>query len=367
MTTETIDDAIMRIYNENPSIEQKDFENKLKDIKDPFRPEKQYWKNSTIRNRVHTFLKSKGPKLQFAQSDKDKPSADVEGTEIKRHEDIFAPRVEPAIDASQNKAPETEFKAKKQELTVGPTVDLLDQKSLTNLSDDIKKFKHELVDIVSDIKTNVDKNIDSIKKDTSSVLSTMIKDMSSLTQEISKLKQTIALTEPEVKYDFLELKLPLIEQIKKTCEEQKIDDESDYVEELLTAQKERDEVLELRDEERHKSEQELKKLSDAIAELSTKITATTKELDNYVALYNASLVKAGKFDAFTKEITDSGGIVTLKLDYDTKTGQLGFKRGISTRTLIAAIAISIGLGIGIGVGIASSLKIVSFILIPFFL
>lgn len=339
---ETIEDAIVRIYDENQSISQKDLVSKLQEVKDPFRPGKQYWKNTTIRNRVNVFFKSKEKKIHFAPSD-GKPSADIEGAEIKKHEDIFAPREE-FIDTTKSKALESEISLKKPEIKERAIETSADQMLMRNIEQNIKVFKNDIIDLMRDITIDTKKQIDSIKTDMMTSLSDVKHDVSSLQGEIPKLKQAVAVAEPEIEYGFLELKLPIIEQIKKTCEEAKIEDESDYIDQLLLL------------EETYDSEMDsLRKERDETDKQEKEIIKTAKD----------SLHKAGKFDAFTKMITEAGGLATLRLDYNAETGQLGYKRGISTKMLIVGIAIAIGVGIGLGIGIESSLKLVHIIIPPF--
>lgn len=319
---ETIDEAIMRICKEKPSISQKELEMELKEVKDPFRSDKQYWKNSTIRNRVHTFFKSKEPRLLFAPSD-DKPSAEIEGTEIKRHEDIFAPR-ETFLDAGKEKAPETKMVAEQKERKEEHAGILLDNKLAEKILDNIKGFKCDLVTLVGDVKVDLEKQIDTINKQVANTLSSLKQDFSIQKEILAKLKQSVAIAEPEVKYDFLELKLPLIEQIKKTCNERNIDDESDYINQLLETESNFDSIL----------------------------AALTKERDDALefnrGVSKELLERADRFDAFTKMITEAGGVVCLTLDYNAESGQLGYKRGISRKRAAISFAACIGLGIALG-------------------
>ena len=216
----TIEDFIEGIFAENPEMTKDDTRKKLQSERDPYHPSKQRWSNSTICQRVDSFYKNKERKTQFSRdSESSKEPLKIEGVEIKKHPDIF--RSPGALLNYATGSPKSE----------GPVEDAnnetLDERAddgllLSAIQDDYNAFRRELVSIIK-----------AWKQEVSQSLSAMERDITSMKQEIPKIRQELKIPEPEVEYDFLEIKKPLIAEIKKKCEERMIDDESDYIDELI--------------------------------------------------------------------------------------------------------------------------------------
>lgn len=289
-----LEEFIEKLFAENPNMTREDMKNRLRAEKDPYRQNKERWRNSTICHRVDSFYKDKEPKLQFSS---DSVPPNIEGTEIKRHPDIFK-RDEPA-----------------RTLTIENIEKKADDNRLSSIQNDNIAFKRELVSILKDFKQEISQSV-----------STMERDVAGMKQEIPKIRQELKIAEPEVEYDFLELKTSLIAEIKKKCEERGIDDESDYINDLM-----------------------MFKDKWKIVDLET-TTIYSEKYKNLIGI-----------------IRDAGGNAHLKLDYDDKTGQLGVEErsmglGFRTKLLIVAGIVAAFLT---GIGIASYFKLVILIPLPF--
>ncbi len=299
----TIEETIEDIVAKQPDIEKDDMKQTLKSVRDPYRPKKQRWSNSTIRNRIDAFYRKKEQKIQFASPDKS--SLKVEGMPLSKHPDIF--------------------KAEEQTIARGERLDIPDHIAggtpayepvlgydATKIQENINSFKEELISIVKKVNTDTDTKISKIEC------------------EIANLKREFNIPEPEVEYDMLELKKPLIISIKKICEERNIDDESDYIETLM------------------KREQ----IWDGVD-------------------LNKTNIVIQKYNSLIDIIKKSGGSAVLKIDFDAKSGQLLYEekpgrfRFRTKMFITAGIIAMLLIGIGTGIGFASYFKLVN-IIPPFF-
>ena len=310
----TIEDFIEEVFAENPEMAKDDMEIRLRLERDPYHPSKQRWSNSTICQRVDSFYKNQGAKIQFSRdSESSKEPLRIEGVEIKRHPDIFKSREEPTEDISNEILEEGAIEEIKRKD---------DGRSASSIQNDYTAFKIELVSIVKDLNQEVSQS-----------LSAMERDITGMKQEIPKIRQELKIPEPEVEYDFLEIKKPLIAEIKKKCEERMIDDESDYIDELI-------------------------RFKDAWSRLDL------ENIDN-IRMNNS------KYATLIDIIKEAGGTAYLKIDYDDKTGLLGVEESSTGFGFLTKMLIVIGLtaallaGIGTGIGIASYFKLMILIHLPF--
>jgi hypothetical protein len=307
----TIEDFIEQIFAENPKMTKDDMRKRLQSEKNLYHPSKQCWKYSTIRQRVDNFYKNKELKTQFSRdSEPSKESLKIEGMEIKKHPDIFKP--EEVIKTTSKGILEL----------CGLNEKRADDSLLSSFIQDDYAFKRELVSIIKDWKQEVTQS-----------LSAMERDITSMKQEIPKIRQELKIPEPEVEYDFLEIKKPLIAEIKKKCEERNIDDESDYIDELI-------------------------RFKDTWSQLDL------ENIDN-IRMNNS------KYATLIDIIKEAGGTAYLKIDYDDKTGLLGVEEsstgfGFRTKLLIViGVAAAFLVGIGAGIGVASYFRLVNITLLPF--
>lgn len=274
-----IDDYIKKKIGEMPTIADDELERYLHDVKDPLRPKKSKWKIGYIRQKIAEYRRSQQPITDSASApiESDKQKMNIEGVEVKKHPDIFEPRNEYSI------SPVTK---KEKKIIEEP------KKEIKQLSDEIETIKdsiHDLIGIVVDLKSNVNDFESSISKDLVSVKQSLASG------------QIISIV-PE--YEDIELRKPTIAAIKAACEEQNIDEESDYINRLMILEKDYEEQTD-------------------------------------------SIIKP--FKSLVSVVKNAGGQTILQLSIDEASGRLAYLpiqgRGITKKGLIFGIIIGIIIGV----------------------
>ena len=209
---------------------------KLKEMKDP-KTKKVMWKAATIRNRVNTYVRKNRGDTNILVDESNKPPVEIkefgsngdnktieepiqEGKgQIKDPfaiEQTNSTDVGKIVDQMKDEENTVDIDELKMEL-----FDSISQKVSEQVSDEMKSFKGQIVNIVGDLKTSVVDKITDIKDD--------IKNMQS---------HGIATYKPVVEYDDIKLKKPTITSIKDIVEERGLKEESDFIDSLIDCEKE---------------------------------------------------------------------------------------------------------------------------------
>ena len=239
----TLEDVVEKLFADNPDLSEDEAVKKLKEMKEP-KSNKSMWKATTIRNRVNAHVRKNGKGINIFNDASNKSPVEtkgfesdlkIEGKEIERHrpKDPFAikpeenvgEKVDKIVGEKVDKMKEMGATADVEQFKKG-IIDSVSEKVLELVSAETKSFKEETISIVSDLKSSVVDVITGMKED-------MIKIQ----------KQGLTAYEPVVEYEDINLKQSTVEAIQKNTEEKELEEESEYVDNLIENEKEYTSVL----------------------------------------------------------------------------------------------------------------------------
>ena len=225
-----LQDSVEQLFTDNPDLSKTEAVKRLKEKKNPG-TNKSLWKASTIRSSVSTYLNKKEKKEKEDTAMHIKASVEpiesrsnlkIGEKEIERHKpnDPFAieldRNVEEKVYQTNDKRPVADTEQFKRDI-----VDDVSKKVLEQVSTDAKPFRDEILSIISDLVSSLRDEFTNIKK------------------EISNLRtQGIPAYEPIIKYDDIKLKESTIDAIQENMEEKELQEESDYIDNLIGNEKE---------------------------------------------------------------------------------------------------------------------------------
>lgn len=244
----SLGDIVEKLFADNPDLSEDEAVNKLKEMKDP-KTNKSMWKAATIRNRVSAHLKKREGRFHDAglvKSDSDGNAAHIEspveikesgsdlkieGKEIERHKpkDPFAIKPEENIEEKVDQMKEgIKTAAYDEQRFKKEIVDDVSRKVLEEVSAETKSFREETISIIGDLKSSMADVITGMKE-----------------EMVNIQKQNLPAYEPVAKYYDLALKESTIKAIQENTKEKELEEESEYIDNLIKSEKEYTSVLKI--------------------------------------------------------------------------------------------------------------------------
>jgi len=226
---------IEELFTDNPDLSKAEAIKRLKEIKDP-ETGKCRWKANTIRSHVGTYFnkKERGAHAAHVESPvepiESRSNLKIGEKEIERHKpnDPFAIEPDGNVGEKADQMKGTEIAVADERVFKKEIIEAVSKKVLEQASLDGKPFRDEMVSIVSDFVSEVRDGFLEVKK------------------EITNLQtQGIPAYESVAKYDNLELKESTIDAIQENMEEKELQEESDYIDNLIKNEKEYTSVLQV--------------------------------------------------------------------------------------------------------------------------